>query len=712
MYLSDFGLSKGARQASGLTGKGIFLGTLDYISPEQIEGKLVDGRADQYALACAAFEILSGTPPFQRDEATAVMYAQLSDLPQALSRYRAGLPLATDAVFVRALSKSPDDRFGSCRDFAEALRRALGMRSFDSGPGDGPSQGNYGAGETRRPGFFDAIFGDGGNGGQSGLATAGYVPRKTTTPAQAHHPAGLPSPAGRTSPPGRLRAWCHDHEPAPARPGPQGGGPAQQGGPPRQVAFGDERTELPPAGQHPQGQFRQGQPPPPWQPGGGIGGPDQYGGGGGQRPPSSSRRKAALTVAVAVIVLIVGGVAVLALTTRHSSGGHGGGGGLHQQTALTPPGCAGSAARGPKLRAFPAVPVHGKTGQPFGIAMSADGKAVFVVTDTAVKVYRVSGDTLTPSGPSYPVGTTVRTATTATVTRDGRYLLVAADNGIKVLDAVAAEKGEGSAILGTLAVPGLTKYGRAVGVAVTPDDKFAFVSLQFRDEVGVFSLGKAIRDDFKTGVDYFVGSLDVGAQPVGLTMSSNGDILYATAFRGNSAVPGTLSVVDVTRATSPAQLKNAVISQVTTGCFPARVVLSQDGKTVWVTARESNYLLGYSASALLHDPGKALIAEVQVGKQPIGIAIVSGGKRIVVSDDNNTTTSQPEAGNLAVIDTAAALRRKPALLGYIPAGVTPHEMVVSPNGRVLYVTDTTATSSRSSTSASCPDPRPPLATAA
>ncbi len=64
-------------------GEGDVLGTLDYISPEQIEGKLVDGRADQYALACAAFEILTGVPPFKREEATAVMYAQLSEAPPA-----------------------------------------------------------------------------------------------------------------------------------------------------------------------------------------------------------------------------------------------------------------------------------------------------------------------------------------------------------------------------------------------------------------------------------------------------------------------------------------------------------------------------------------------------------------------------------------------------------------------------------------------------
>ena len=92
MYLSDFGLSKAAMGATGLTGAGQFLGTVDYIAPEQIEGKTIDGRADQYALACAAFELLTGVPPFRRDSAPAVIYAQLTEPPPSVPALRPGLP--------------------------------------------------------------------------------------------------------------------------------------------------------------------------------------------------------------------------------------------------------------------------------------------------------------------------------------------------------------------------------------------------------------------------------------------------------------------------------------------------------------------------------------------------------------------------------------------------------------------------------------------
>jgi serine/threonine protein kinase len=141
VYLSDFGLSRGAVSSLGLTGSGQILGTLDYIPPEQIEGKPVDGRADEYALACAAFELLTGGPPFRRDEATAVLYAQLSQPPPLLTSRRPDLPPAADRVFARALAKAPGDRYPTCREFADALRAAFGLAPYDPGPRGIPAAG-------------------------------------------------------------------------------------------------------------------------------------------------------------------------------------------------------------------------------------------------------------------------------------------------------------------------------------------------------------------------------------------------------------------------------------------------------------------------------------------------------------------------------------------------------------------------------------------
>ena len=131
VYLSDFGLSKQSLSQTGLTAQGQFLGTLDYVAPEQVEGRPVDGRADLYALACAAFELLAGAPPFKRDEGLAVVWAKLSEPPPPLSPRRADLPAAIDDVMQRGMARAPGDRYGNCGEFATALREALGL---DSGP--------------------------------------------------------------------------------------------------------------------------------------------------------------------------------------------------------------------------------------------------------------------------------------------------------------------------------------------------------------------------------------------------------------------------------------------------------------------------------------------------------------------------------------------------------------------------------------------------
>ncbi len=124
VYLSDFGISK-YLATSKLTSTGHFVGTLDYIAPEQIEGKVIDGRADQYSLACAAHEMFTGVPPFRSDEIVAMISAHLTRPPPSAAALCPGLPEAVDQVLARAMAKSPADRYPTCTDFADGLSRAL-----------------------------------------------------------------------------------------------------------------------------------------------------------------------------------------------------------------------------------------------------------------------------------------------------------------------------------------------------------------------------------------------------------------------------------------------------------------------------------------------------------------------------------------------------------------------------------------------------------
>lgn len=124
VYLTDFGLTKKSLSLTGFTTVGEFVGTLDYVAPEQISGRPVDGRCDLYGFACVVYETLAGGPPFQRDDDMALLWAHQYDQPPPLSEQRPGIPPALDGVLAKALAKAPEDRYDSCLEFVAALRAA------------------------------------------------------------------------------------------------------------------------------------------------------------------------------------------------------------------------------------------------------------------------------------------------------------------------------------------------------------------------------------------------------------------------------------------------------------------------------------------------------------------------------------------------------------------------------------------------------------
>jgi serine/threonine protein kinase len=126
VYLSDFGMRRDWSPDEVITAARS-AGTLDYVAPEQIEGRALDGRADLYSLACAGFELLCGTAPFGQDQGLTVMYAQLYAPPPPATARRPDLPTAVDVVLATALAKNPADRYATCGQFAEELCAALGL---------------------------------------------------------------------------------------------------------------------------------------------------------------------------------------------------------------------------------------------------------------------------------------------------------------------------------------------------------------------------------------------------------------------------------------------------------------------------------------------------------------------------------------------------------------------------------------------------------
>jgi serine/threonine-protein kinase len=131
VFLGDFGLTRrmqvdtDAPASRPITRTGFFVGTPHYAAPEQIEGQPLDGRADQYSLACVLFQCLTGQLPFQRDSDTAMLVAHVTQPPPSLSEFRPDLPPALDGVLHRAMAKSPDQRYPTCTAFLQDARAAL-----------------------------------------------------------------------------------------------------------------------------------------------------------------------------------------------------------------------------------------------------------------------------------------------------------------------------------------------------------------------------------------------------------------------------------------------------------------------------------------------------------------------------------------------------------------------------------------------------------
>jgi serine/threonine-protein kinase len=142
-YLADFGIAR-SQGTSTLTGDFTPL-TAGYAAPEQIEGRRVDGRADQYALACTLYDVVTGEVPFAHSDVQKVLDAHLHAAPPALSRQRPDLPAALDGVLLTALAKDPADRYESCSAFIDACRSASGLS-----PAAVPAPGHRVARENER----------------------------------------------------------------------------------------------------------------------------------------------------------------------------------------------------------------------------------------------------------------------------------------------------------------------------------------------------------------------------------------------------------------------------------------------------------------------------------------------------------------------------------------------------------------------------------
>jgi serine/threonine protein kinase/DNA-binding beta-propeller fold protein YncE len=670
VYLSGFWLLGESRPAGSQPPAGRSPGPLDYAAPEVLAGRPADGRTDQYALACTAFELVTGAPPFRREQGTgdhgsAGLQAQAPEPPPLLGSRRAGLPAAADEVLGRALAASPAYRYGTCREFAAELRRAFGLDPVapaapaapsggaSSGPpgraGSGPPdpavrapagvwRPDAGARGTGPEPYFESEPAPPFDSGPEPYFESGPAPRFDSGP-EPRFDSG-PAPRFESGPEPRLESGPQQPVPAPWRAGPPTGPARSPAG---------RRTATTP---------------------GLLESPAEPAGGRRRRRPRGAAPLAAL-VAI-IVVAAVAGYYLLGHHPGHARAGPGRAASGRAAAGLTAPGCSTSVARAPALTTVESSRVT-VGGRPFAMQETPDGSFTFVTVGNGIAVLRNG------AGPAPTLLHTIHVPAAdngLAITPDGRYLLAAGGDGAVVISVAGARQGAADPVLGRLAAP----HGAgAVGVAISPDGKFAFVTLQGTTSMAVFNLAAALTSGF--GPADFVGDVPLGVQPVGIAASPDGKWLYVTSFQhspGPMPAPGTLSVVSMHRAeTRPA---TSVVSVVSAGCSPARVIT--DGRIVWVTARDSDTLLAFSAARLTSDPAGAILAEVRVGLAPIGLTFANGTSRIVVAD-SGLNAGPGQMPTLAVVSVVAALAGRHALLGIIQAGPVTRQVTLADGGNVL-----------------------------
>jgi serine/threonine-protein kinase len=605
LYLADFGITKRVMTHTGLTSTGQFLGTVDYVAPEQIRGPSVLGMADQYSLGCVLYECLTGRVPFEKDMIPAIIWAHVEEDPVQPTTLRPDLPPAVDEVFARVLAKQPGDRYRNCREFMDAARTALGDRAAAPGPPRPPS-GSYTPTEK----------------GLSATAIDFAVP---PAPAQAAPVGYVAAPVAPTGHPGELT-----HEKAASLvPETEAMFAVGQTRPPRDSTIASHRREP-------------GTAPPGGGDSGGSGGEPP--GGHGPRRGMFGSRRAALAV---LIVAVAAAVAIpVALVATASHGTKTGGAPPTQNAGSSAgTGTAAAASSAPSL-AVPTVAGTIQVGQsPSYIQIAPNGKFAYVanpgagaidVIDTASD--RLSGTIKIPQGPPQSVSFSPDSRTA--------YVSVYKTNGSVHL--VAFVDTATRAVTATVQVDNHTPDPSAT----SPDGRFLYVP---NHNTALTGAGENVVDVIDTASKTLVGDIAVPANPHWVVVGSNGrlyttDHMSATVTVLNASTNAIISNIPVgetphSEALSPDGSRLAVtsfdgnvvflistttdkmVAQIPVGKNPLDVAYSPDGRYIYTANNEDNTV------TVINTANNLVIGEVRTGKAPTSISVLPNGHQAYVTNE-------------------------------------------------------------------------------
>ena len=613
VYLTDFGITKQMGGRTGLTSSGQFLGTVDYVAPEQIRGISVLGRADQYALGCVLYECLTGRVPFEKDLDAAIIWAHMEESPTLPTVLRPELPPAIDRVFAQVLAKDPERRFESCKDFMTAARDALGpmanpapasgslpMRLPRSGPSPRAAEPEPGAGLGARYASGSGSY----QGPQPGSWGQPYQPAAATHESpdayQVHDP--YQGPDNYQAPTANWPAV--ESPPPPPPPGPPAG---------------------PPGGRH-----------------------------------GSQRRRRRDWLLVALALLLVAGVSAgvtLGLTggkgTPKAAGSSSASmpAGMSMNSSTASPATSGSASSASvSSLAVPTVAGKLTVGQnPSFIQVAPDGKFAYIANPGAGSIAilstasnKVTGTIKVPQGPPQfvsfsPDGKTayvsvyatrgtvhliafIDTATStvtgttqvdnftpgpSTSSPDGRFLYVpnhntamtgAHENVVDVIDTASRH------LVTDVAVPANPHW-----VAFDKNGRF-YTSDHMSAKVTVVNA--------KT--NSVITNIVVGETPHSEAMSPDGRRLAVTSFDGN-----VVYVIDTSTEKE--------IAQIPVARNPLDIAYSPDGRYLFTAGNEDN------AITVIDTASNSVIGAIPTGKGPTSIAVLPSGRQAYVTDSGDGT---------------------------------------------------------------------------
>jgi YVTN family beta-propeller protein len=624
VYLTDFGITKHmGGDRTGLTSSGQFLGTIDYVAPEQIRGISVLGLADQYSLGCVLYESLTGRVPFEKDLDAAIIWAHVEESPTLPTVLRPDLPPALDDVFSRVLAKNPGDRFESCKDFMTAAREALGpMANPPSGslntltPRSGPIA--YSADESR-PAPYQA---------------PAPTPYQAPAPTPYQDPAPAAYQGGRYGydvglyPPTEV---AHDpvadankfaYEPDAFTAAPTANWPSVQQAPP-----------LPPGGQ----------PAPPVTPGG--------------RRGSRRRDRGRGWLWAAIALVIVAGGAAAAVTMflvgNHSGSPKAGGAktpiagmsGMSMGPSATGSGAASAPANAPGA-ALPTVAGKIQIGQnPSYIQVAPNGQFAYIVNPGANAISVLNTATNLVSGTTIPIAQAPPQF--VSFSPDSKTAYVSVYNTRGSVHYVAFVDTASGTVTGTVQVNNFTP-----GPSTTsPDGKLLYVP---NHNTAMAGANENVVDVIDTATKTLIGNIAVPANPHWVAFDKSG------RFYTTDHMSAKVTVVNAKN--------NAIVAEIQVGETPHSEAVSPDGSRLAVTSFDGNQVF------IIDTASAKMIAQIPVGRNPLDIAYSKDGRFIYTTNNEDSTVS--------VIDTASN-----KLIGTVPTGKAPTSISLLPNGRQAYVSD-------------------------